>query len=68
MPATAFRAYTVGDAIDQTVPRNSMFGDGLDNVDLGFYKNFRLTRTQSFSLRIEVYNLFNTVQYALSGH
>ncbi len=64
MPASAFRAYTVGDSIDQIVPRNSMVGDGLDNVDLGFYKNFRFTRSQSFSVRLEVYNLFDTVQYA----
>ena len=39
--ASAFRAYTIGDTIDQVAPRNSMFGDGLDNVDLGLYKAFR---------------------------
>ncbi len=50
--------------IDQVVPRNSFYGDGIDNVDFGLYKNFTLRGGQAFSVRIEVYNLFNTVQYA----
>ena len=33
---------TIGDTLDQVVPRNSFFGDGIDNVDLGLYKNFTL--------------------------
>jgi outer membrane receptor protein involved in Fe transport len=64
LPASAFRRYGVGDSIDQVVPRNSFYGDGIDNVDFGLYKNFTLRGGQAFSVRIEVYNLFNTVQYA----
>jgi hypothetical protein len=33
-------------------------------VDFGLYKNFSLRRSQSFSVRLEVFNLFNAVQYA----
>ncbi|HYN09995.1 MAG TPA: TonB-dependent receptor [Vicinamibacterales bacterium] len=64
LPATAFRRYVAGDTIDQVVPRNAFFGDGFDNVDFGLYKNFRLPSGQTFSLRIEAYNLFNTDQFA----
>jgi hypothetical protein len=63
LPATAFRRYTIGDTIDQVVPRNAFFADGWDNVDLGLYKNFQLPGRSVFTLRIEAYNLFNTVQY-----
>jgi hypothetical protein len=63
MPASAFRAYAVGDSIESVAPRNSMFGDGLDNVDVGLYKSFRFTQDRAVHLRVEVYNLFNTVQY-----
>ncbi len=62
-PVTAFRAYRLGDTIADVAPRNSLFGDGVDNVDFGLYKNFRMARGRAFSLRIEVFNLFNTVQY-----
>ena len=44
------------------MPRNAFYGDGMDNVDFGLYKNFRV-RTYNLSLRIEAYNVFNTVQY-----
>lgn len=63
LPASAFRRYVLGDTIDIVVPRNAFFGDGYDNVDFGLYKSFRLTQGRSVSLRIEAYNLFNTVQF-----
>jgi hypothetical protein len=63
LPASAFRPYTIGDTLDQVVPRNSLFGDGLDIVDVGLYKAFRLPRGHALNVRVEVYNLFDTVQY-----
>ena len=62
LPLSAFRLTTINDGYDNIVPRNAFYGDGTDNVDLGLFKNFRI-RTYNLSLRIETYNLFNTVQY-----
>lgn len=64
LPLTAFRPYVAGDSLDSVVGRNTFFGDGLQTVDLGLYKNFPLGGSRSFSFRLEVYNLFNAVQYA----
>ena len=63
LPASAFRLYTIGDTLDQVAGRNAFFGDGLDQVDLGLYKNFNLGRGRAFSVRLEAFNVFNTVQY-----
>jgi hypothetical protein len=63
LPASAFRTYTIGDTLGSVVPRNAFFGDGVNNLDLGVYKNFTLRRGQSFNVRVEAYNVFNTVQY-----
>jgi hypothetical protein len=64
LPISAFRPYAVGDSLSSVVGRNAFFGDGLQTVDFGLYKNFALRGTQSFSVRFEVFNLFNAVQYA----
>jgi len=49
--------------IDDIVPRNSFFGDGLTTVDLGLYKTFRLPWGHDVTARFEAYNAFNDVQY-----
>ena len=64
LPISAFRPYVAGDSLDSVVGRNTFFGDGLQTMDLGLYKNFDLSGTKSFSVRVEVFNLFNAVQYA----
>ena len=64
LPLTAFRPYVAGDSLDSVVGRNTFFGDGLQTMDLGLYKNFDLGGAKSFSVRIEAFNLFNAVQYA----
>ena len=64
LPLSAFRPYVAGDSLDSVVGRNTFFGDGLQTMDLGLYKNFALSGTRSFSVRIEVFNLFDAVQYA----
>jgi outer membrane receptor protein involved in Fe transport len=63
LPLSAFRVLTITDGADQIVPRNAFFGDGLEIVDLGLYKNFRIDSSKRLTLRVEVYNLFDTVQY-----
>jgi hypothetical protein len=64
LPASAFRLYTIGDTLDQVVPRNAFVGDGLNQVDLGLYKSFGLGRGRTFSVRLEAFNVANAVQYA----
>ena len=64
LPITAFRPYVAGDSLDSVVGRNTFFGDGLKMMDLGLYKNFVLGGAKSFSVRVEVFNVFNAVQYA----
>ena len=63
LPVTAFRQTTYFDMVDDIVGRNTFFGDGLVNVDLGIYKAFRVYRAGTLSLRVQVFNLFNYVQY-----
>ena len=63
LPASAFRLTTISDTFDDIVPRNAFFGDGTDNMDMALIKNFRLAAGKAMSLRIEGYNVFNTVQY-----
>jgi hypothetical protein len=64
LPLSAFRPYTVGDSLDSVVGRNTFYGDGLQMLDLGLYKNFVLGGTRSLSIRVEAYNVFKAVQYA----
>ena len=64
LPLSAFRPYAAGDSLDSVVGRNTFFGDGLQMMDLGLYKNFVLGGAKSFSVRVEVFNVFNAVQYA----
>jgi hypothetical protein len=63
LPASAFRLTTLADTFDDIVPRNSFYGDGTDNLDMALIKNFRLRTGKAMSLRIEAFNVFNTVQY-----
>jgi hypothetical protein len=63
LPTSAFRPVTIYDTIDMLVGRNTFFGDGLANLDLGLYKSFRLGAGRQLSLRVQVFNAFNGVQY-----
>ncbi len=64
LPASAFRLYGIGDSLDSVVPRNAFYGDGLETIDLGLYKSFNLGQGKAVSVRFEVFNLLNAVQYA----
>jgi hypothetical protein len=64
LPLSAFRSTTFGDTVDALAPRNGFFGDGAARVDCGLYKTFNMPRTgQRLMLRIEAYNVFNSVQF-----
>lgn len=49
------------------VGRNSLRGPGLNNFDLGLYKNTNITERTSFQLRIEFYNVLNHTQFSPGG-
>ena len=64
LPKAAFRAVTFGDTIEDLVPRNAFYGDGLRNVDLALSKVFRLPWSgDDLSVRIEGFNVFNQKQF-----
>ena len=62
LPVTAFRALTIYDTADLLVGRNTFFGDGLVNLDLGLYKSFRVSGSKTISLRLQAFNVTNYVQ------
>ena len=64
LPRTAFRAATFGDSVEDLVPRNSFYGDGLERVDLAVSKSFAMPwSSHSLDFRLEVFNAFNSVQF-----
>ena len=64
LPRAAFRAVTFGDRIEDLVPRNAFYGDGVQNVDLALSKSFRMPwQGHSMGVRIEAFNAFNQVQF-----
>ena len=64
LPRAAFRAVTFGDKLEDLVPRNAFYGDGLRNVDMALSKVFRLPWSgDDLSVRIEGFNVFNQKQF-----
>jgi hypothetical protein len=45
-------------------PRTMLTGPGLTNVDLSFFKSFRIHDQQTVQFRAEIFNLLNTAQFA----
>jgi hypothetical protein len=45
--------------------RNSIRGLGTQNLDLAISRNFGLSGTQSFEVRVEAFNLFDWTQWGL---
>jgi outer membrane receptor protein involved in Fe transport len=61
----AFRPTTFGDSLEDLVPRNAFYGDGLKTVDLAISKVFQMPwQGQSMAVRLEAFNAFNWVQFA----
>ncbi|MGP8258307.1 MAG: carboxypeptidase regulatory-like domain-containing protein [Methanoregula sp.] len=52
--------FTYGDA-----SRNTLVGPGLRNLDMGLYKNFRLSESFRLQFRAEFFNLTNTAHFGL---
>jgi hypothetical protein len=66
LPASAFRALTVAD-IGANVPllgRNTFYGDGVKNVDVGLAKTFSMPwEGHKVTVRADLFNAFNHVQW-----
>jgi carboxypeptidase family protein len=52
-----------GTGTNGNVGRNSLRGPGINNFDVGLYKNTSITERTSLQLRIEFYNVFNHTQF-----
>jgi hypothetical protein len=64
LPRAAFRPVTFGDGIEDLVPRNAFYGDGVRNVDLALSKTFLMPwQGHTMGVRIEAFNAFNWVQF-----
>jgi Carboxypeptidase regulatory-like domain/TonB dependent receptor len=50
-----------------TLRRNQVYGPGFKDVDLGVSKRFDLTERMKLQIKAEMFNLFNTINYA-SGY
>lgn len=50
-----------------TLSRNAFHGPGVNNFDLGFFKNVPLTERLHAQIRGELFNAFNHAQFAFSG-
>ena len=64
LPRSAFRTLTTSDSTGSLVGRNNFFGDGVKNIDFGFFKNFPMPwEGHRLTLRADLFNAFNHVQY-----
>jgi outer membrane receptor protein involved in Fe transport len=65
LPRDAFRRATPapGD-YERLVGRNTFYGDGIRNVDLGLLKSFGMPKRDRLTVRLDVFNLFNRRQWS----
>lgn len=63
LPRSAFRSGTPDDSTTDLVGRNTFFLDGVRNVDIALSKTFSLPWTHLLSVRLEVFNVFDRVQF-----
>jgi hypothetical protein len=64
LPRSAFRSLTTADFNTPTLGRNTFFGDGVQNVDLGILKTFRMPwEGHRLILRADFFNAFNHAQF-----
>src|SRR5262249_24964212 len=66
LPRTAFRTVDFTDTLDMIAPRNAFWSAGTRNVDAVVGKIVRMPWAgQTMSVRLEAYNVFNTVKFGL---
>ncbi|MFZ0748622.1 MAG: TonB-dependent receptor, partial [Pyrinomonadaceae bacterium] len=70
LPRAAFRTLLPGDPIASVVGRNTFYLDGVQNVDFGIMKVFRMPWKEDHSLtvRADLFNAFNHVQFGFPSN
>lgn len=70
LPRAAFRTLLPGDPIGSVVGRNTFYLDGVENVDFGIMKVFRMPWREGHSLtvRADLFNAFNHVQFGFPSN
>jgi hypothetical protein len=66
LPTTlaAQRPFNPGGTGQGSIGRNTFFGEGLKNFDLGIYKRFKIREGQQLMFRAEAYGAMNTPRFA----
>ncbi len=66
LPSSGFRAATTADFGNGILGRNTFYGDGVNNIDVSFFKSFPLPfEGHRLVLRADMFNAFNHVRYGL---
>lgn len=64
LPVTAFRQQGLTDFGNGVLGRNTFYIDGLNNIDISFFKSFKMPfEGHRLVLRADMFNAFNMVQY-----
>lgn len=59
------RPFDPGGAGKDSIGRNTFFGQGIKNLDLGLYKGFKIREGQRLIFRAEMYSATNSVRFGL---
>jgi hypothetical protein len=68
LPTSGFRHAQYGDTLDSFIGRNTYRTDGSQTVDAGLYKTFGLVRGTSLMLRLDCFNVLNSVRWWIPGN
>jgi len=69
LPRTAFRTLSPGDSVGSIVGRNTFYLDGVQNVDFGILKMFRMPWEQhTLTVRADLFNAFNHAQFGFPSN
>jgi len=69
LPRSAFRGLTIADVNANLLGRNTFYGDGVQNVDLGIFKIFRMPfEGHRLTFRADLFNAFNHVQFGFPAN
>jgi len=63
VPVGAFRHAQYGDTLQDFIGRNTYRTDGVRSIDAGLYKTFSIARGTALMIRLDVFNVFNWVQW-----
>lgn len=68
VPVAAFRRAVYGDTLEDFIGRNTYRADGVQSLDAGLYKSFRLVGATSLMVRLDCFNVTNTARWWYPGN